>query len=112
MSKRDRDVILRRRARFITVALASVGLAGSLESCKREPQPCLSPPISDPEPTAEPTPCLSVAQPEDAGTETPTDAGTEEDAGPPPQPCLSPVAPDKPPPRPCLSVLPPQDKKK
>ena len=110
MSKSERDVILRRRARFLSVALAGVGLAGSLESCKRQPQVCLSPTVTDPEP--QPTPCLSVAQPEeDAGTETRSDAGAEDDAGAPPHPCLSPIVPEEPP-RPCLSVLPPKEKKK
>ena len=105
---KERDVILRRRARFIGVALAGVGLAGSLESCKRQPQVCLSATAEEPE--TPPTPCLSIAQPEDAGTETPSDAGSEEDAGTPPRPCLSPPAPEKP--RVCLSVLPPQEPKK
>ncbi|MBX3207045.1 MAG: hypothetical protein KF764_18505 [Labilithrix sp.] len=99
----NRKLILARRARFVAAALASVAatttaLAGALEACGGEteeprtegkdagPRPCLSP-------TANPTPCLGVALPPDAGSA--TDGGAD-DAGldAEPQPCLAPRPPD------------------
>lgn len=74
----DRDAILRRRSRFIAVALSSA-LAGSAgiatTACA-----CLGAPVRDAGTDAAPRPCLS-----DAGRIDP-------DAGP--QPCLSPPLPD------------------
>lgn len=105
MSKRERDIILRRRARFISVALAGVGLAASLESCKSEPQVCLQVTATTPDagPSATATPCLSppIDRPDaaaDSGAESQSDAGLR------PQPRPRPVRPDKPP-RPCLSPI-------
>ena len=90
-----KKAILARRARFVTAAIASVGIA-----CDSNPTVCLSPP----------QPCLSQwVEP------LPVDGGASADATvpePPPQPCLSPVAvpPEdaEAPPQPCLSVVPPQ----
>lgn len=68
----DRAAILRRRNRWIALALSSAA-AGTLASCG---------------------PCLSILR-EDGGVDAATDAGGEDgdDAGVP-QPCLSPLPPD------------------
>jgi hypothetical protein len=109
-SKPDpRDLILRRRARFMGLALAGMAV---LDGCETQaPQVCLT--VSTTEPT--PMPCLSPPMdPPDAGA--PEDAGSSEaavpdagaDAGAPPRPCLAPPAQDPTNrPRPCLSVSPP-----
>ena len=72
MNKRERDIILGRRTRFIRVTLAGIGLTASLESCT--PEPCLS--IAVPDATA------------DAGADAQSDAG--------PQPGPSASAPEEP----------------
>ena len=91
-----RRQILNRRARFVTAALASAGLAASAQSCGGQterdgskgdagadvsPQPCLIvAQDAEPQPClkvqwdAEPRPCLEAPPPEDAA----------------PQPCLTP----------------------
>jgi hypothetical protein len=110
-----RDLILRRRARFVSVALA--GLAVATEACDPRPTACLSVERVDPTTTAQPTPCLSPPMPEDAGTdpdagtETEADAGADAGTESPPRPCLS-VTQPKDQPRPCLSVIRPPPEKK
>jgi hypothetical protein len=130
----DRDAILKRRAIFITSALAGLSLA---VSCEPRPQPCLEPPLSPHLQESAPQPCLSVpiqrpdagAMIEDAGAADAGDAGRGSDAGPGdggitrdagssdagspdggprPQPCLRVKPP--PPPTPCLKMLPPRDR--
>ncbi len=83
MSDEARKVILQRRARFVAAALASVALG---TACTKDR-------------TVEPHQCLSPPPPQ------------EEDAGPPPVPCLEPPSPEvclsQPPPGVCLSPPPP-----
>ena len=100
--------ILRRRAQFIALALASAGVAATgAEACggntssdesnhhgDAAPQPCLEPPLDD---ASIPQPCLGRPLPEDSGVdvENQTDAGDAaiEDAEPEdaaPRPCLAP----------------------
>ena len=83
-----KSTILARRARFVAAALAGVGIAAACRSGGQQEQP--------------PEACLSVPQeyePDAAvGPEEEAEEG-EADAGPPPQPCLSP----EPPPQVCLS---------
>jgi len=105
----DRAAILRRRNRFIELALSTVA-AGSLAACDDPvPRPCLEP-MALPD-DAQPQPCLKIAAPDpDAGAAPPpaADAGKPE---PKPQPCLKPLAqPPQPQPQPCLA--PPPDRAK
>lgn len=113
--QRVRELILSRRARFVGVALAGVGLAWGSKACS----PCLSmaPPARRPE--------VTVDQPDggaggaDDGTTEPRvclEAPVEPD--PDPEPCLEVMPPDEPahpclsivapPPTPCLSIRPPR----
>jgi hypothetical protein len=89
-----RREILARRARFVAAALTSMGIAAGVEACKSSPppEPCLS--IAPEHP---PEACLSV-EPEPV-----------EDAGPPPQVCLSPMQPVEPDPEPGPFSEPPPD---
>lgn len=88
-AKKDpRDVILARRARFVSVALAGVGMMASLEGCDScGPQVCLEPaPHPVPPDLDNPSVCLKIAPSRDAGAggNTPADAGAhdaEADAG-------------------------------
>jgi hypothetical protein len=110
-----RDLILRRRARFMGLALAGMAV---LDGCETQaPQVCLSVPMPTTEAT--PMPCLSPppeqplpdagAPEEDAGSSQATQPDAGEDAGAPPQPCLTMPAPTARP-KPCLSVRPPPKK--
>jgi hypothetical protein len=99
---KPRELVLRRRAKFIAAAAAVAGIACGKEKVE-PPQPCLSVPmIRD----AEPVPCLSPPPMDfDAGTPPeatdatpPIDAGkdagkTTQKTKPAPMPCLSVVAP-------------------
>lgn len=100
-----RRAILARRAKFVTVALAGVGLA-AIEGCQDSPRPCLNV-TQVPEPSATPVACLDVKAPrDDAGAEQGSDAGGDPaDAGVRPSVCLeiAPPPPPPPPPRVCLS---------
>jgi hypothetical protein len=77
---RSREIVLARRAKFVALAVAGVGIACGKEKVE-PPQPCLSVAIfPDAEP---PRPCLSVAIVPDAGPppiDTSVDAGAT-DAG-------------------------------
>ncbi|MBW2456959.1 MAG: hypothetical protein JRI68_20765 [Deltaproteobacteria bacterium] len=123
-----RHAILARRAKFVTMALASAGIAVASQGCKDpEPTVCLSQeqvPTSSagavPEPCLTAEVCLEAPMIKDAGT-MPTgsapgtppsgsaaaDSPAKADGGPTePQVCLK-IRPD--PPQPCLSKpLPPQ----
>jgi hypothetical protein len=108
-----KQAILRRRARFMALALASAGVvATGAQACggdtdqdtsnqraDAEPQPCLSQPLDD---GSIPQPCLGRPYPEDASDdgETQSDTSVEDaiadveldadvDAGP--RPCLTPA---------------------
>lgn len=106
-----KQAILRRRARFMALALASAGVvATGAEACGGDtandtsnheadanPQPCLSQPIED---GSIPQPCLGRPYPEDAGEDgdggadatvedAPADVDADADAGP--RPCLTPA---------------------
>jgi hypothetical protein len=118
-SKRDaRRAILSRRRRFLTIALASAGVATA--ACDKNPMVCLK--VTPADDGGGPHVCLSAPMPEpvdagaggsDAGADA-TDAGAvaadDPDAGagggdagtPPPPP-----PPVKPPPRVCLKYAPP-----
>ncbi len=70
--KEDRDAIFRRRQQLIALALAGLATSGcdKIKDMLAPPQPCLSPPITEPRedpkppPAPVPTPCLSqVADP-------------------------------------------------
>lgn len=123
-----RHAILARRAKFVTMALASAGLAVASQGCKDpEPTVCLSqeqvPTTSSagavPEPCLTAEVCLEAPMIRDAGTPPtgtapdapPTgssaiDSPEKADAGPTkPQICLKVLPPQ--PPQPCLSKPPP-----
>lgn len=121
MSDEPRRRILERRARFVTAAIASAGLA----ACR----PCLSmaPPDGQAEGAADataeadtesadtggqppPVPCLSPMLADTGSVDTgapPNDGGSQgnkaDAQGPAPMPCLK-IAPPKPPPKACLDV--------
>lgn len=118
MSDEPRRRILERRARFVTAAIASAGLA----ACR----PCLSMVPTDPPPDG---PSGADASADATGSNGVSDAGT--DTGLPPVPCLSPMIADTgttdpspaldggsqgkqpdagPPPMPCLKIAPPPPK--
>ena len=118
MSDEDRDAILARRRRFVTIALATAGVTAG---CDRSPPPPEPIPVGtqEIEPSGEegaggaPMPCLSIeAPPEpeeiDAGAGDASDAGTKEDAGVPELP-KPPPATQPPIPRVCLRMVPPPD---
>lgn len=88
----DRDAILARRRRFVSIALSGLATTGTL-SCDDPPAPI-------------PGPCLTAEDP--AQTTTPPVERPE----PPAMPCLEPEVVDEPPeppradPQPCLSPMP------
>ena len=117
---RDREAILKRRNRFI--ALALTGLTSAVTGCDRAgpgpqvclqpvvreqdppPGPCLEAPMEvesgDPRPClsppAQPGPCLEFAEPRDPADEPrEEDDATERPPRPPPAVCLSILAPDE-----------------
>lgn len=56
-----RAAILARRARFVSVALAGVGLVAALDGCDCNPMVCLEPaPLPRPKDGGTPAPCLTV----------------------------------------------------
>jgi hypothetical protein len=117
VSAADRDAILARRARFLSMALAAAGMVSA--SCdETEPRVCLTAPLDMKSPGNEARPVVCLAAPEDpedghsgdAGTGTPPDAGagkTQGDAGTAPSSSAT-SAPTTAPTRPrvCLSQAP------
>ena len=99
-----RQLILQRRARFVSVALAGVGLAWGTKGCS----PCLSvaPPPEHPQVAVDPVD--GGAEPSDGAAAEPM-VCLEAPPEPPPEPCLEPaiclslVDPAQP----CLSIAPP-----
>ncbi|MBL8718901.1 MAG: hypothetical protein JNL79_23160 [Myxococcales bacterium] len=124
MSDEPRRRILERRARFVTAAIASAGLAACRPCLSIEPldgdarfdaggadattQPDAAAQVDAGSPetgSPPPVPCLSPV-PADTGTQAIPDAGSQgsaADAGPAPMPCLK-IAPPKAPPKACLDV--------
>lgn len=104
-----KQAILRRRARFMALALVSAGVvATGAEACGGDtanetgnqeadanPQPCLSQPLDD---GSIPQPCLGRPYPEDAGEDGDADATVEDapadveaDVDAAARPCLTPA---------------------
>src|SRR5206468_12554109 len=88
--------ILARRAKFIAAAVASIGIAcGKTTKDDAPPAPCLSTPFVQGD--ASPMPCLEPTPPRadtDAAVPMPClEVNEPEDAGAPPQACLSQIAP-------------------
>ena len=78
LTREDRDAILRRRKRFIAIALSSAAVSASLAGC----QPCLSPLQPDGGPDAGPGDAGSDAGPSDAGSDGGgADGGGADDGG-------------------------------
>ncbi len=77
-SDENRRLILARRARFMAVTLAGIGVAVACGGKESDPSPCLSLAADGGSPDSEARACLSIAEPPDAN----------------PQPCLAPLPPD------------------
>ena len=101
---KSRELVLRRRAKFVAAAAAVAGIACGKEKAE-PPRPCLSVAWV---PDAEPTPCLSPPPMDIDASPTSTDAGVTDAATDAADAGKTAAPKTKPAPRPCLTMVTPQ----